>query len=711
MTEKTVYRVDGLSCTNCAAKFERNVKEIEGVTEAIVNFGASKITVTGEASIQQVEQAGAFEHLKIIPEKESFTDAEHFTDHQSFIRKNWRLLLSGLFIAVGYASQIMNGEDFYLTNALFIFAIFIGGYSLFKEGFKNLLKFEFTMETLMTIAIIGAAFIGEWAEGSIVVILFAVSEALERYSMDKARQSIRSLMDIAPKEALVRRSGTDRMVHVDDIQIGDIMIIKPGQKIAMDGHVVKGYSAVNQAAITGESIPVEKNIDDSVFAGTLNEEGLLEVAVTKRVEDTTISKIIHLVEEAQGERAPAQAFVDTFAKYYTPAIIVIAALIATVPPLLFGGNWETWVYQGLSVLVVGCPCALVVSTPVAIVTAIGNAAKNGVLVKGGVYLEEIGGLKAIAFDKTGTLTKGVPVVTDYIELTEATNIQQNKNYTIMAALEQLSQHPLASAIIKYGETREMDLTSINVNDFTSITGKGIRGTVDGNTYYVGSPVLFKELLASQFTDSIHRQVSNLQLKGKTAMLFGTNQKLISIVAVADEVRSSSQHVIKRLHELGIEKTIMLTGDNQATAQAIGQQVGVSEIEGELMPQDKLDYIKQLKINFGKVAMVGDGINDAPALAAATVGIAMGGAGTDTAIETADVALMGDDLQKLPFTVKLSRKTLQIIKQNITFSLVIKLIALLLVIPGWLTLWIAIMADMGATLLVTLNGLRLMKVKD
>ncbi|EJT5183744.1 cadmium-translocating P-type ATPase [Listeria monocytogenes] len=699
------------SCTNCAAKFERNVKEIEGVTEAIVNFGASKITVTGEASIQQVEQAGAFEHLKIIPEKESFTDPEHFTDHQSFIRKNWRLLLSGLFIAVGYASQIMNGEDFYLTNALFIFAIFIGGYSLFKEGFKNLLKFEFTMETLMTIAIIGAAFIGEWAEGSIVVILFAVSEALERYSMDKARQSIRSLMDIAPKEALVRRSGTDRMVHVDDIQIGDIMIIKPGQKIAMDGHVVKGYSAVNQAAITGESIPVEKNIDDSVFAGTLNEEGLLEVAVTKRVEDTTISKIIHLVEEAQGERAPAQAFVDTFAKYYTPAIIVIAALIATVPPLLFGGNWETWVYQGLSVLVVGCPCALVVSTPVAIVTAIGNAAKNGVLVKGGVYLEEIGGLKAIAFDKTGTLTKGVPVVTDYIELTEATNIQHNKNYIIMAALEQLSQHPLASAIIKYGETREMDLTSINVNDFTSITGKGIRGTVDGNTYYVGSPVLFKELLASQFTDSIHRQVSDLQLKGKTAMLFGTNQKLISIVAVADEVRSSSQHVIKRLHELGIEKTIMLTGDNQATAQAIGQQVGVSEIEGELMPQDKLDYIKQLKINFGKVAMVGDGINDAPALAAATVGIAMGGAGTDTAIETADVALMGDDLQKLPFTVKLSRKTLQIIKQNITFSLVIKLIALLLVIPGWLTLWIAIMADMGATLLVTLNGLRLMKVKD
>ncbi|HDU0273584.1 TPA: cadmium-translocating P-type ATPase [Listeria monocytogenes] len=711
MAEKTVYRVDGLSCTNCAAKFERNVKEIEGVTEAIVNFGASKITVTGEASIQQVEQAGAFEHLKIIPEKESFTDPEHFTDHQSFIRKNWRLLLSGLFIAVGYASQIMNGEDFYLTNALFIFAIFIGGYSLFKEGFKNLLKFEFTMETLMTIAIIGAAFIGEWAEGSIVVILFAVSEALERYSMDKARQSIRSLMDIAPKEALVRRSGTDRMVHVGDIQIGDIMIIKPGQKIAMDGHVVKGYSAVNQAAITGESIPVEKNIDDSVFAGTLNEEGLLEVAVTKRVEDTTISKIIHLVEEAQGERAPAQAFVDTFAKYYTPAIIVIAALIATVPPLLFGGNWETWVYQGLSVLVVGCPCALVVSTPVAIVTAIGNAAKNGVLVKGGVYLEEIGGLKAIAFDKTGTLTKGVPVVTDYIELTEATNIQHNKNYIIMAALEQLSQHPLASAIIKYGETREMDLTSINVNDFTSITGKGIRGTVDGNTYYVGSPVLFKELLASQFTDSIHRQVSDLQLKGKTAMLFGTNQKLISIVAVADEVRSSSQHVIKRLHELGIEKTIMLTGDNQATAQAIGQQVGVSEIEGELMPQDKLDYIKQLKINFGKVAMVGDGINDAPALAAATVGIAMGGAGTDTAIETADVALMGDDLQKLPFTVKLSRKTLQIIKQNITFSLVIKLIALLLVIPGWLTLWIAIMADMGATLLVTLNGLRLMKVKD
>lgn len=701
MTEKT-YRIEGLSCTNCAGKFEKNVKQLPGVTSATVNFGASKISVEGQTTIEELEEAGAFENLIIRDDQEN---DEQVRSKESFIKRNIALIISLGFILVAVISQLSLGEDHLLTKALYILAIIIGGFDLFKEGFSDLIKLDFSMESLMTIAIIGAAFIGEWAEGSIVVILFAISEALERFSMDKARQSIRSLMDIAPKEALIRRNNVEQLVSVDKIDIDDIMIIKPGQKIAMDGLVINGHSSVNQAAITGESVPVEKQLDDEVFAGTLNEEGVLEVKVTKKVTDTTIAKIIHLVEEAQGERAPAQAFVDKFAKYYTPFIIIMALLIVVVPPLFFGGDWNKWLYQGLSILVVGCPCSLVISTPVSIVSAIGNVAKNGVLVKGGVYLEEIGHLRAIAFDKTGTLTKGKPVVTDFIATSSETDI----NYlSIISSLESLSQHPLASAILNEADKTNVDYKSIQIEDFQSITGKGLTGIHQNIRYYIGSPKLFSASIIEE--TAVKVQYRQFQEQGKTAMYFGTDEQILGVIAVADEVRDSSAAVISELHKLSIEHTIMLTGDNTKTAESIGKQLGVTEIKGDLMPQEKLDSIKALRTTYNKVAMVGDGINDAPALAASTVGIAMGGAGTDTALETADVALMGDDLQKLPFIVRLSRQTLKVIKQNITFSLGIKLLALLLVIPGWLTLWIAIVADMGATLLVTLNGLRLMKVK-
>lgn len=701
MTEKT-YRIEGISCTNCAGKFEKNVKQLPGVTSATVNFGASKISVEGQTTIEELEEAGAFENLIIRDDQEN---DEQVRSKESFIKRNIALIISLGFILVAVISQLSLGEDHLLTKALYILAIIIGGFDLFKEGFSDLIKLDFSMESLMTIAIIGAAFIGEWAEGSIVVILFAISEALERFSMDKARQSIRSLMDIAPKEALIRRNNVEQLVSVDKIDIDDIMIIKPGQKIAMDGLVINGHSSVNQAAITGESVPVEKQLDDEVFAGTLNEEGVLEVKVTKKVTDTTIAKIIHLVEEAQGERAPAQAFVDKFAKYYTPFIIIMALLIVVVPPLFFGGDWNKWLYQGLSILVVGCPCSLVISTPVSIVSAIGNAAKNGVLVKGGVYLEEIGHLRAIAFDKTGTLTKGKPVVTDFIATSSETDI----NYlSIISSLESLSQHPLASAILNEADKTNVDYKSIQIEDFQSITGKGLTGIHQNIRYYIGSPKLFSASVIEE--TAVKVQYRQFQEQGKTAMYFGTDEQILGVIAVADEVRDSSAAVISELHKLSIEHTIMLTGDNTKTAESIGKQLGVTEIKGDLMPQEKLDSIKALRTTYNKVAMVGDGINDAPALAASTVGIAMGGAGTDTALETADVALMGDDLQKLPFIVRLSRQTLKVIKQNITFSLGIKLLALLLVIPGWLTLWIAIVADMGATLLVTLNGLRLMKVK-
>lgn len=697
------YRVEGLSCPDCSAKFEKNVKELPEVTDAKVSFSVGKISVVGDVSIEEIEKAGAFEKLRIIDESVVKTNNEDIKRNK--IIENWPLIVSLILIISAFIYQSFYGETAPVTIGLYVTAILIGGFSLFKEGITDLLKLNFSMQALMTIAIIGASIIGQWSEGSIVVILFAVSEALEKFSMDKARQSIRSLMDIAPKEALVIRDGVEELIHVNEIKVNDIMIIKPGQKIAMDGVIVTGRSSVNQAAITGESVPIEKKVDDEVFAGTLNEEGLLEVKVTKLVTDSTIAKIIHLVEEAQDERAPAQAFVDKFAKYYTPAIMLIAVLLVVIPPLFFNGDWNTWLYQGLSLLVVGCPCSLVISTPVSIVSAISNAAKNGVLIKGGIYLEEVGGLQAIAFDKTGTLTEGEPVVTDYISVNTS---KESDNFMKIAALESYSQHPLASAILKELSHKKLSIDHINIDNFTSITGKGVQADIDGVTYLIGSSKLFNTELNQ--SESLKAQYELLQKEGKTAMIFGTSTEILAIIAVADKLRETSQSVITQLHQAGIKHTIMLTGDNQHTAQAIGQEVGVTDIKGDLMPQDKLDYIKSLKNDYLKVAMIGDGVNDAPALAAASVGISMGGTGTDTALETADIALMGDDLEKLPFLIRLSRKTLSIIKQNITLSLVLKLLVLLLIIPGWLTLWLAIVADMGATIFVTLNGLRLMKIK-
>lgn len=695
---KQVYRLQGLSCTNCAAKFEKNIRGIDTVEDVQLNFGAAKITVQGTATVEQLEEAGAFDGIKVFPER-----TKEIEMRQSFWNKRENITtgISLLFTILGYAFLILVGETSSLAIGSFITAIVIGGFNLFKIGVQNLTKLHFDMKTLMTIAIIGAAIIGEWAEGAVVVFLFALSEALESYSMDKARLSIKSLMGIAPKKATIRRGSTILEIDVEDVQVHDIMIIKPGQKIAMDGEVVKGQSTINQAAITGESIPVHKSPGDEVFAGTMNEEGSIEVRVTKRVEDTTIAKIIHLVEEAQAERAPSQQFVDKFAKYYTPAIMAKALVIAVLPPLLLGGSWSEWVYSGLAVLVVGCPCALVVSTPVAIVTAIGNAARNGVLIKGGIHLEETGRLRAIAFDKTGTLTKGKPEVTDIITLSDK---DRKEILGIARAIEEFSQHPLASAIKR--EAIRLQAVAYDADHFTSITGKGAKATVRGVEYFIGNPALFDEHIP--IPAELKETIAQLQAEGKTVMLLGSQSAIDALIAVADKVRKTSVSIIQKLHQIGIKQTIMLTGDNELTGKAIGASLGLTDTKAELLPQDKLIEVNKLKDQFGNVAMVGDGVNDAPALATANVGIAMGGAGTDAALETADIVLMADDLEKLPYTISLSRKTVTIIKQNIIFALALKVIALLLVIPGWLTLWIAIFADMGATLIVVLNSMRLIE---
>ncbi|MDG5472932.1 heavy metal translocating P-type ATPase [Jeotgalibacillus sp. ET6] len=688
------YRLEGLSCANCAAKFEKNIRELPSVQDVQLNFGASKLMVEGEASVMELEQAGAFDGIKVRHEHEKAAPPAPFWKNKEVQSMVFSLpfLLSGWFVL------FLSGEESIGAVLLFALSIAIGGWRLLLTGLTNLFKFEFDMKTLMTIAIIGAAIIGEWGEGAVVVFLFAVSEVLERFSMDKARNSIRSLMDIAPQQAAVLRDGEERLVPVEEAKIGELIMIRPGQKIPLDGVVDNGSSYVNQSAITGESVAVKKEAGDEVFAGTLNEEGALRVRITKWAEDTTLAKIIHLVEEAQAEKAPSQAFVDRFAKYYTPAIMMIALLVAIVPPLAAGGLWEEWIYRGLAVLVVGCPCALVISTPVAIVTAIGHAAKRGVLIKGGVHLETAGKITAVAFDKTGTLTKGTPEVRD---VRSFSSMDSNELLSYAGAIERYSQHPLGRAIVQAAK----DLPLAEADQFESITGKGVQGVIDGKVYWIS-----RADDKVRLTREMKETVDEFRKNGSTVMLMGQGEQVLGIIAASDTIREESRSIVQKLYQAGIKKTVMLTGDHALSASSIGKEIGIQQIEAELMPQQKLEIIKRIQQNDGKVAMVGDGINDAPALAMADVGIAMGGAGTDAALETADIALMADDLHQLPETISLSRKTLKIIKQNIAFALGLKVLALLLIIPGWLTLWMAIFADMGATLIVVLNSLRLMRVK-
>ncbi|PPA70640.1 heavy metal translocating P-type ATPase [Jeotgalibacillus proteolyticus] len=688
------YRLEGLSCANCAAKFEKNIRELPEVKEVQLNFGASKLMVDGAASVEDLERAGAFDGIKVRQENEKAPTRIPFwkTGEAKSMFASLPFLIGGWLLLLQY------GEEFPAAIGLFALSIVIGGHRLLRTGLVNLFKWEFDMKTLMTIAIIGAAIIGEWGEGAVVVFLFAISEVLERYSMDRARNSIRSLMEIAPQQATIIRNGLEEVTAVEDTKIGEVMLIRPGQKIPLDGKVKSGSSFVNQAAITGESVSVLKSAGDEVFAGTLNEEGAMEVEITKWAEDTTLAKIIHLVEEAQAEKAPSQAFIDRFAKYYTPAIMVIALLVAVIPPLLFGAVWTEWIYSGLAVLVVGCPCALVISTPVAIVTAIGHAAKKGVLIKGGVHLENAGNIRTVAFDKTGTLTEGKPAVTAVDSFSE---MDENEILAYAAAIERYSQHPLAKAIVQ----KAKDLPAVYAENFQSKTGRGVQAVIDGELYWVGRVEAAQEL-----ADEVEQKMDSLRSQGQTIMLFGRGDEILGSIAAADTIREESKSIVQRLYEAGVKNTVMLTGDHRMSAAGIAQKLGITQVEAELLPEDKLQKIKELQNGKGKIAMVGDGINDAPALAIADVGIAMGGAGTDTALETADIAFMADDLHQLPSTIRLSRKTLKIIKQNVVFALGLKVLALLLIIPGWLTLWLAIFADMGATLLVVLNSLRLMKWK-
>ncbi|WP_437348611.1 heavy metal translocating P-type ATPase [Paenibacillus humicus] len=694
------YVIGGMDCGACAVTLEKHLRNIPAVREVSVNFSTGKMQINHDLTNQEVEKEVAKAGFTATLAASRRVKTEKTEEKPK--KQIPATALAGIFLAAGFIGAYLKVPDF-VSSIFYALSIVLGGYKPARSAYYAVRSKSLDMNVLMTVAAIGAAAIGEWFEGAIVVFLFSLGNTLQNRAIEKTRRSISGLMNLAPSEAWVKEGQQLIRKPVEEIAIGDVIVIKPGEKIPLDGEVVSGNSAVNQAPITGESVPVDKEAGSLVYAGTVNESGSLEVKVTKLVEDTAIARIIHMVEEAQEKKAPSQAFVDRFARIYTPIMFLLALAIMIIPPALGFGTWGEWFYRGLELLVVACPCALVISTPVAIVSAIGNAARNGVLIKGGTFLEIAGSIKAVAFDKTGTLTIGKPKVSEVIAVGEAS---EEELLRIAYTIEEHSKHPIASAVIEHALDR--GLTPFLGEDFGAIAGKGAQATINGTEYFAGNPKLFQEWNVS--LEAIDDKLLRLQNEGNTLVIIGTRSRLVGLIAVSDLIRETSKDTMQGLKRAGIHQLVMLTGDNEGTARKIAAEAGVDRYFAELLPEDKVTAVQRLQEEGQLVAMVGDGINDAPALATANLGIAMGGAGTDTAMETADIVLMADNLEKLPHTMKLSRKALQIIKQNIWFSILIKVIALTLIFPGWLTLWAAVMSDTGAALVVILNSMRLLRFK-
>jgi Cd2+/Zn2+-exporting ATPase len=556
------------------------------------------------------------------------------------------------------------------------------------------------MNLLMTIAVLGAVAIGEWFEAATVAFLFALSLALEAWSVGRARRAVAALLDLVPPVARLVGDGGEREVPPAEVAVGSRLLVRPGERIPLDGRVVAGASPVDQAPITGESRRVDKAAGDEVYAGSINGTGALEIETTAPAEATMLARILRLVEEAQARRSPSERWVDRFAAAYTPLVFAVAIAVALAPPLLLGGEWSAWGYRALVLLVIGCPCALVISTPVAIVAGLAAAARHGVLIKGGIFLEAPARLRAVAFDKTGTLTHGAPRV---VEIVPLAGHDEREALARLAALEARSEHPLAEAVRAHAAAR--GVRTAPAESFRAFTGKGAAGTIGGREFWVGSHRFLEE--RGQETPEVHARLEAMAAAGRSAVVLGNKRHVCALVAVADGVRAEAAAAVAELKRLGVERTVVLSGDSRATAEAIARQVGVDEVRAELLPAEKVAAIDELVARYGQVAMVGDGINDAPALAAATLGIAMGGAGTDAAIETADVALVADDLSRLPWLVRHSRRTLAVIRWNVSFALGVKAVFVVLTFAGWATLWSAIAADMGASLLVIAHSLRLL----
>jgi Cd2+/Zn2+-exporting ATPase len=715
-----MYSIAGMDCADCALKIEKGVRQLPGARDVRVDFATAKLRVNGDVSGDSVRKRVEALGYRLVESRGSLLHARRPTLHAQLgfgqyllSRLETRLALLGggvILLAFLLGSTQIIGET--LQDALYIAALALAGYPIARSGLGNLIiNRDFNINLLMTIAAVGAVIIGEATEAATMIFLFAIAEALEGYTTDRARDSLRQLMELAPVQAIRLSAGHEERVPVDALRVNDMILVKPGERIPMDGVITAGASDVNQAPITGESLPVRKGMGEEVFAGTVNGGGALEVRVTHLAQDNTLSRIIRLVEEAQSVRAPSQRFIDQFARVYTPAMVTLAVLVAVLPPLLFGAPFldtpdgHGWLYRALALLVIACPCALVISAPVTMISAITAAARRGVLVKGGAYLEALGQVRVFAFDKTGTLTRGAPVVTGYRSVDCETGGECalcDDVLALAAALERRSAHPIAHSVVAAAEQRGLAGVYAPAEGVAMQAGSGVQGRVNGKLATLGNHHLFDA--DHPHNDQLCEWVESAEAGGQTTMLLCDGDRVRGYIAVADEVREDSRRVIADLRALGLE-TVMLTGDNAIVAQAVGQRVGVDDVRSGLMPEDKLEAINEMEARRGGVAMVGDGVNDTPALAAATVGVAMGGAGSAQALETADVALMADSLHELPFAVRLSRFTRKLIAENVTISIGVKVVFMLLALAGLASLWMAVLADMGVSLLVTLNGMR------
>ena len=721
MAERFEFRIHGMDCADEVAILRRELEPVVK-TPGRLSFDILRGKMKVEQGNPPVTESGLIAVVaRTGMRAEAWQDEKPTSSDMSSWQRRGRTVLmvasglltiaafslhasaAGLAGAVGSeGAGLAESSPPNLAVGLYIAAIVSGGWYVAPRALAAVLRLRPDMNLLMAIAVIGAAAIGEWFEAATVTFLFAFSLALESWSVNRARRAVEALMAIAPPTArLFAADGTTKEVSAADVTVGAMILVKPGDRIPLDGTVRRGTSQVNQAPITGESMPVEKAPPADVFAGTVNGDGALEVEVTRLVGETTLAQIIRMVEEAQSRRAPSEQWVDRFARVYTPAILGVAILIAVVPPLLFGGDSGEWFYRGLVLLVIGCPCALVISTPVSIVASLAAAAKAGVLIKGGTFVEAPAKLRAVALDKTGTLTAGTPQVVDVKPLQNHTEEELLK---AMGAIEAHSDHPLARAIVTYVEGKGIAWSP--ASEVQSVQGRGVTAQLDGKRYWLGSHRYLEEL--KQETPELHNEIEQLSSAGRTVVVMGTDDHVCGFITLADAVRPESSAAIRALHDAGVERVVMLTGDNKATADRVAREVGIDEVHAELLPADKVAAVESLVTQFEFVAMIGDGVNDAPAMGRATIGMAMGAVGSDAAIEAADVALMSDDLSRLPWLIKHSRRTMAIIRQNVVLSLGVKAVFVLLTFGGFASLWSAIAADMGVSLVVIANALRLLR---
>ncbi len=703
-------RIVGMDCPDCALSIEHVLGRLDGVLNVSVNYAAEKMRLEYDSqriARQEIFKRVAYLGYEIVEEKR---EEGWLQRHRELILA----LLSGLFLLTGWAGERFLGLPAPGAIVLYGLAYLTGGYDATRHGLKAALNLRFDIDFLMVVAAIGAAVLGDWAEGALLLFLFSLGHALEHYATDRARAAIRALGELTPKTALVQRDGREVEIPVEEVLRGDLVIVRPGDRIPVDGQVVRGRSAVDQSPITGESVPVEKQAGDEVFAGTVNGEGTLEIQVTRLAQETTLARVIQLVEEAQTQKSPSQRFTERFERIFVPAVLIGVVLVLTLPPLTGWLSFKDAFLRGMTILVAASPCALAIATPSAVLSGIAQAARNGVLIKGGVHLENLGAVRAIAFDKTGTITQGRPEVTDVV----ANHLPEEVVLKVAAAVEIRSNHPLAQAVVREAQRQGLELPP--ADSLEIVTGRGVRSSLDGRPVLIGNLKLF-EAEGLAVPDSIRTQVERLEAEGKTTMvIYGPEpaadggwerSDFLGLIALADVPRPEARETLARLKALGIREMVMLTGDNERVAAAIAQTVGLTEVRANLLPEQKVDAIKALLAQHGRVAMVGDGVNDAPALAQATVGVAMGGAGTDVALETADVALMADDLTKLPFAVGLSRQARWVIRQNLIASLGVVALLIPAALFGLVGIGLAILAHEGSTLVVVANALRLLGYRD